>query len=92
MHGLHIVFVLSKGTSTDKQHDLLGSPRDIDLRSNVGIGTTRSPFRYMFRHLSLEGTRWRAYELLSSKVQKVLAILATRLHWPFNTFETFHGS
>ena len=65
-----------QGTSTDQRNDLRGSPRGIDLRSNVDIGTPRLPFRYIFRHVSLKGTWWRAYELSSSKAHKVLAFLA----------------
>ena len=29
--------------STDMQHDLLGSPRDLDLRSNFDLDLARSP-------------------------------------------------
>ena len=32
-----------QGASTDMQHDLVGSPRDLDLRSNFDLDFSRSP-------------------------------------------------
>ena len=35
-------------TSYEMQHDLLRPQRDSGLRSNVDIGISRPPFKYMF--------------------------------------------
>ena len=56
--------------STDMQHDLLGSPRDLDLRSNFDLDLSRSPYTCFdsFRREKHDGAKIIALAPVSQKL------------------------
>ena len=69
--GLISMCLSRRDASTDMQHDLSRSRRNLDLRSNVDLDLSMHMHMHMFRRVLTRGTRWRSKysaSFLSSKL------------------------